>query len=272
MGRIKDKTLYPDDPHITLDDYVIGSDIDNNGKTQNYPIRAILALIESSGTIVEPTPQPIITLRASQKLQNLGDDVNSWRRELIEPDTSLHYRISRIEVTFKNIADFENPILLLYKYSPSKRKNKDHTTDENSYSRSSYKFEETQTLLANDRVNEFPLTSQISHIDILPEKYFVIEIDPTDPTVFNKLQRKGGNRHSKKIRDTNQGGAGNVQVKQRFAIKLRYTKDGATVETDFLKYFTTVCVYSKKERTPIPPEETPVYGIYKRININHELL
>jgi hypothetical protein len=41
MGRIKDTELYALDQYLTLDDYVIGSDTENLGKTQNYGLRGI---------------------------------------------------------------------------------------------------------------------------------------------------------------------------------------------------------------------------------------
>ena len=41
MGRIKDTELYALDSYLTLDDYVIGSDAENLGKTQNYGLRGI---------------------------------------------------------------------------------------------------------------------------------------------------------------------------------------------------------------------------------------
>jgi len=49
MGRINNKLKYPIDNIITLDDYVIGSDSDNNGKTKNYSVRGIISLALSQG-------------------------------------------------------------------------------------------------------------------------------------------------------------------------------------------------------------------------------
>lgn len=47
MGRILDKTLYPLDTNVTKDDYLVGTDVDNNFKTVNFNIGSIIRLINS---------------------------------------------------------------------------------------------------------------------------------------------------------------------------------------------------------------------------------
>lgn len=47
MARILDKTQYPLDTNVTKDDYVIGTDFDQNLKTVNFNIGSIIRLIQS---------------------------------------------------------------------------------------------------------------------------------------------------------------------------------------------------------------------------------
>jgi len=49
MGRINDTSKYPLDNTVTLDDYFIGSDIDDNNKTKTYSIRGLVNLVSSQG-------------------------------------------------------------------------------------------------------------------------------------------------------------------------------------------------------------------------------
>jgi len=49
MGRINNRVKYPIDNIVTLDDSVIGSDFDQNGKTKNYSVRGIISLALSEG-------------------------------------------------------------------------------------------------------------------------------------------------------------------------------------------------------------------------------
>lgn len=48
MGRIKNKQLYNIDTNLSLDDYIIGSDFDSDGKTKNYPVRSIVTLLNNA--------------------------------------------------------------------------------------------------------------------------------------------------------------------------------------------------------------------------------
>ena len=47
MGRIKNKSRYPDDTVVSSNDYIIGSDGDNNGRTKNFPVDSLAEYIQT---------------------------------------------------------------------------------------------------------------------------------------------------------------------------------------------------------------------------------
>jgi hypothetical protein len=48
MPRISDKNRYPVDPEVSLDDYVIGSDAENNNSTKNYKLSSLYNTFKTS--------------------------------------------------------------------------------------------------------------------------------------------------------------------------------------------------------------------------------
>ena len=48
MSKINNKTAYPIDNQLSLDDFVIGSDADNLDRTRNYLLRGIFSTFKTS--------------------------------------------------------------------------------------------------------------------------------------------------------------------------------------------------------------------------------
>jgi hypothetical protein len=106
MGRIKNKSKYTQDPNITLDDYVIGSDYENNGKTRNYSFRDILQLFNSESGAGEGqnNKYKLINLGYAYSpydgLVNVSDVINNLPENVDSPE-------------YKTIASDEIPVFMV---------------------------------------------------------------------------------------------------------------------------------------------------------------
>ena len=109
MGRILDKKLYPLDTIVSKDDYLLGTDIDQNLKTVNFNIGSIIRLINSeqnfSGTEFRYSDgQDSEITEASQGffLTEAGND---------DPEATRKIRFNRKNIGGQNLSDL---FLLLY--------------------------------------------------------------------------------------------------------------------------------------------------------------
>ncbi len=106
MGRIKNKSKYTQDPNITLDDYVIGSDYENNGKTRNYSYREILQLFNSENGVGEGqnNKHKLINLGYAYSpydgLVNVSDVINNLPENVDSPE-------------YKTVASDEIPVFMV---------------------------------------------------------------------------------------------------------------------------------------------------------------
>ena len=91
MGRIKDLVKYPVDPNISLDDSVIGSDFDNNGKTRNYTFREILSFLqENFGDLVQDNKCKVINFGYAfspfDGIPDISEAINNLPENVSDPD------------------------------------------------------------------------------------------------------------------------------------------------------------------------------------------
>lgn len=125
MAKINNKTAYPFDSRLSLDDFVIGSDANNLDVTRNYKLGSVLTTFKTSlnlasieytfsdGTDPEldendagyfvtnsnQTLAPAITLITLNKIDGSGVDITSLLEVVDEQPTSFTLRISKPSVT-----------------------------------------------------------------------------------------------------------------------------------------------------------------------------
>lgn len=249
MGKINNKAQYPLKTPVG-EDYLIGSDSENEGKTVNFKVSEL-----RSQNVSDAVGTSLLDVSVSFGDGNNGDYENEieFVREGTLTDATYEedidfktYKLIIDIPNYESISEY-NPKILIDRYRPKGviRKGVDRS---HKFRKSGYKHERQEQATLKGRSNEFDIVGKRTIIDISPETYF--KLDDRVPFSKGMVKRyvssdKGGHRKSFVY----------------LSLRLRLSLGDEVVESPSLQNLKMTCSYNKIDPLLGDEVEGNFYGI-----------